>query len=100
MEEADMSTAKAATTKRAAAAVGDDYLNLIKRFPLRPLRSEGDLNSAGAVLDSLVGRGDLTSGQRDYVEGLARFIRDYEAQTVRNRLKRLTPLELLKHLTR
>ena len=94
-----MSTVKTATTKRSAAAVvSDDYLNLIKRFPLRPLRSDADLKQAGAVLDDLVGRPDLSSGERDYMEGLARFIRDYEVEHIRHRLKKLKPIELLKHL--
>jgi len=94
-----MSTVKTATTKRSAAAVvSDDYLNLIKRFPLRPLRSDADLKQAGSVLDEIVGRSDLSSGERDYMEGLARFIRDYEVEHIRHRLKKLKPIELLKHL--
>src|SRR5438094_7342707 len=99
MERYVMSTVKTATTKRSAAAVvSDDYLDLIKRFPLRPLRSDADLKTAGLVLDSLVGRGDLTAGERDYMEGLVRFIRDYEAEHIRHRLKKLKPIELLRHL--
>ena len=70
----------------------------MKRFPLRPLRSDADLKQAGRLLDKLVGRPDLTSGERAYMEGLARFIRDYEAENIRHRLKTLTPIQLLKHL--
>src|SRR5262249_18420120 len=97
MEELDMSTVKAASRRRSI-LVSDDYLDLIKRFPLRPLRSDADLKSAGRVLDALVGRDDLSRGQRDYMEGLVRFVRDFEARTSRGRLKKLTPVELLKHL--
>jgi len=94
-----MSTVKTASTSRSI-VVSDEYLNLIKRFPLRPLRSDADLKSAGRVLDQLVGRGDLTRGERDYMEGLVRFVRDYEAEHIRLRLKKLPPIELLKHLMR
>jgi hypothetical protein len=45
-----------------------DYLDLIKRFPIRALRSERDHFEAGAILDELIGRDDLSEGQRDYLE--------------------------------
>jgi HTH-type transcriptional regulator/antitoxin HigA len=94
----DMSTIRSGSSKPLRIAVTDDYLELVKRFPLRPLRSDADLKSAGRVLDELVGRADLSRGERDYMEGLVRFVRDYEAEYVRNRLKKLKPIELLKHL--
>src|SRR5437764_927885 len=78
--------------------VADDYLDLVKRFPLRPLRSADDMRQAGAILDEYVGREDLSSGQTDYIAALVRFVRDYEEQIVRNQLRRLRPSELLRYL--
>lgn len=96
-----MRTTRAATKRRVAApAVGDDYLDLVKQFPLRPIRSQAEMATAGAVLDRLAGRDDLTPGQRDYLEALVRFVREFEEQTVRATLGRLTPVEVLKHLMR
>ena len=96
-----MSTARAPRAKRiVASAVADDYLDLVKRFPLRPIRSEREMAFAGAILDRLIGRDDLTPGQRDYLEALVRFVRDYEEVKVRAGLEKLGPLEILKHLMR
>jgi HTH-type transcriptional regulator / antitoxin HigA len=78
--------------------VADDYLELIRRFPLRTIRSKGEFEIAGRLLDELVGRDDMTVGQRDYLDGLVRFVRDYEANVFRNKLRKLTPIQVLNHL--
>lgn len=54
------------------------YLSLVKRFPLRPIRTEAELEAATAVLDTLTTR-DLTPDEQDYLEVLARLIVDYES---------------------
>ena len=84
--------------RSAAVAVADDYLELILRFPLRPIRSKGEFVLAGGLLDELVGQDDLTPGQKDYLDGLVRFVRDYETTTFRAKLRKLTPIQVLKHL--
>ena len=81
-------------------AIADDYLELVREFPLRPIRSKVELNLAAAILDRLVGREDLTAGQRDYVQALAHFVRLFEEQTVRTMFARLKPAEVLRHLMR
>jgi HTH-type transcriptional regulator/antitoxin HigA len=88
------------TTARPAAAPGaaDDYLDLVRRFPLRPINTEADMRLAQQLLDQYVGRDDLTPCQRDYVAALAHFAADYERRTVASKLRRLKPRELLKHL--
>lgn len=58
------------------------------------------MRDARELLDHYVGRDDLTPGQRDYVAALARFASDFERETVVTRLRRLKPVELLKHLMR
>jgi HTH-type transcriptional regulator/antitoxin HigA len=87
---------------KANPTVSDDYLDLVRRFPLRPLRSEREHDSAIAVLRSLVTRGEenLRAGELDYVEGLTRFVVDYEQAHHRIALAQLTSLDKLKHLMR
>ena len=41
----------------------DQYLNLVRKFPLRPLRTEADLESAIGVIDTLIDRPALTSAE-------------------------------------
>jgi HTH-type transcriptional regulator/antitoxin HigA len=94
-----MSTTKSARRPRKG-AVGDDYLALIRHFPLRPLRSDSDLRQAGEVLDQWLGKPNLTTGQRDYLATLVRLVRDYEQEKVRRGFRNLTPIDLLKHLMR
>ena len=76
----------------------EDYLNLVRKFPLRPLSSKADLVAAGRILDRYVGRQDLTPGERDYVAALVRFVEDYERQCATFDMKGLSPMEILKHL--
>jgi HTH-type transcriptional regulator / antitoxin HigA len=79
-------------------AVGDDYLDLVKQFPLRPIRSQTEMKQAGDILDRLVGRDDLTPGQQDYLAALARFVREYEGEALRATLAELTPIDIVRHL--
>ena len=44
----------------------DTYLALIRTFPLRPIRSEGELDEAMEILDTLVGKDTLTAAEADY----------------------------------
>lgn len=87
-----------ATRPVSRSAAADDYLDLVRRFPLRPIRSEGQMRQARGLLDRYVGRDDLTPGERDYVAALAHFAGDYERDFVTRKLRRLRPVDLLKHL--
>jgi HTH-type transcriptional regulator / antitoxin HigA len=70
--------------KRSLQAVrqsGDDhYLELVRAFPLRPIRSDAELDRAIAVIDSLVIRKDLDSDQEDYLDVLGDLVHKYEAE--------------------
>jgi HTH-type transcriptional regulator/antitoxin HigA len=81
-----------------AEGLDQDYFELIKRLPLRPLRRAREFSAAAAILDELVGRDDLSEGQRDYLDALVRFVEDYEKERLRDKLRKLRPLELLRHL--
>jgi len=80
-------------------AVPDDYLDLVRQFPLRPIRTEAEHEEAGRVLTGLLGRpsGKLSPGERDYVDALSRFMEDYDARDPFPG-KPLSPLEALKAL--
>lgn len=55
------------------------YLMLVRRFPLRPIRSGADLDRAVAMVDSLLDRGELNPDEADYLEVLADLIEKYES---------------------
>jgi HTH-type transcriptional regulator/antitoxin HigA len=78
--------------------VSKDYLDLIRLFPLHPLRSRTEFKSAGKILDKLVGRDDLTRGQLDYVESLVYFVAAYEKASVLKGFEKLSPIDLLRAL--
>jgi HTH-type transcriptional regulator/antitoxin HigA len=55
------------------------YFDLVRRFPLRPLRSDRELSDAIKVIDSLIVRGDLARGEQDYLDILTDIVEKYEA---------------------
>jgi HTH-type transcriptional regulator/antitoxin HigA len=65
-------------TKTGRHAVGDLYLDLIREFPLRPLRTDADLDDAVAMIDRLIDRGELAPEERDYLAVLSNLVEDYE----------------------
>ena len=78
--------------------VAPDYLKLVRRFPIRPIRNLSDHAEAIEVLHSLVGRVELTRGQLDYLDALAYFVETYERENTTLKLEAMTPIELLRHL--
>jgi HTH-type transcriptional regulator / antitoxin HigA len=62
-----------------AGADRDSYLELVKKLPLRRLRNDEELDKAVEMLDSLIVRGDLDAGERDYLDVLTDIIERYEA---------------------
>lgn len=59
----------------------DAYLDLILRFPLRPIRSEEELEEAIQVMDSLVDREKLLPEEKDYLDVLSDLVERYETET-------------------
>ena len=57
----------------------DTYLTLIRTCPLRPLRSETDLDEAMAILDVLVVKDALSTAEADYLAVLSDLVEQYEA---------------------
>jgi HTH-type transcriptional regulator/antitoxin HigA len=56
------------------------YLALVRKHPLRPIRSEDELDRAIVMVDSLIARGVLDDGERDYLLVLGRLVEDYEKE--------------------
>src|ERR1700727_1316383 len=90
------------TKKRAAdTVVGDDYLDLVRQFALRPIRSEIEYDRALEILRDLISRADdpgLTTGESDYADALGQFVGVYEQANYRIEHELKTPLKRLKYL--
>jgi HTH-type transcriptional regulator/antitoxin HigA len=54
------------------------YLRLVATLPLRPLRSERELDRAIKMLDALLDRPKLTRAEQDYLEVLTDLVEKYE----------------------
>lgn len=74
----------------------DPYLELVRRFPLRPLRSKAGLDEAIRVIDSLLDREDLQLTEQDYLDVLSDLVERYETEVYP--LPRVSDAALLRHL--
>ena len=74
----------------------DTYLALIRLFPLRPIRSEAELDEAMEILDTLVGKEILTTAEADYLAVLIDLVEQYEEQV--HAISSVSDAELLQHL--
>ena len=74
----------------------DRYFELVQQFPLRPIRSDDELLRAIEVINSLIGRGGLDSGEQDYLDVLTDLVEKYEADEVP--MQPVSDGELIKHL--
>ena len=55
------------------------YLGLVATLPLRPIRSERELDRATKMIDLLLDRPKLTKAERDYLDVLTDLVEKYEA---------------------
>jgi HTH-type transcriptional regulator / antitoxin HigA len=76
--------------------VGDRYFELIKRFPLRLIRSDAELDRAIAVVDSLIDRDSLVSDEDDYLDVLGDLVEKYESEN--HPMPSVSDAEMLRHL--
>jgi HTH-type transcriptional regulator/antitoxin HigA len=58
--------------------VPDRYLELIQRAPLRPIRSEEELDRAIAMIDELLDQAGRDSDEDDYLDVLSDLVEKYE----------------------
>ena len=74
----------------------DLYLDLVREFPLRPIRSDEGHDRAIAMIDDLSDRASLAAEERDYLLVLADLIAAYESG--REPAPEATPGEILREL--
>lgn len=67
---------KAARTGRGK----DRYFALVRQFPLRPIRSEAELDRAIEMINSLIDRDSLDSDEDDYLDVLSDLVHRYESE--------------------
>jgi HTH-type transcriptional regulator/antitoxin HigA len=70
------------TSRRLYGKREDRYLQLVRRFPLRPLRTDDDLDAAVDVIDSLIDQDKLSAPEQDYLDVLSDLVEAYEAEAV------------------
>lgn len=56
----------------------DRYLDLVRRFPLRPIRSDAELEAAITVVNELIDRDSLSPPEDDYLDVLSDLVEAYE----------------------
>jgi HTH-type transcriptional regulator/antitoxin HigA len=74
------------------------YLALIRRFPLRPITSEAELDRAIALIHELLDRDRLDSAEDDYLDVLSDLVERYEDIHHPIPTDDLSDAEMLEHL--
>lgn len=77
------------TRKRSTASIGtvygkrqDRYLELIRRFPLRPIKTDAELDDAIKVIDSLIDQAERSDAEEDYLDVLSDMVIDFEDEHI------------------
>jgi HTH-type transcriptional regulator/antitoxin HigA len=75
------------------------YLNLVRQFPLRPIRTKRDVDRALKIAGHLATfeEGTLPRGEQDYLDALTVFIEDFQRRNPVD-MPAVSPLAMLKHL--
>lgn len=76
----------------------DVYLDLIRQFPLRPIRNDSEADEAAKILDLYFPRHDLDAGTSDYIHALATLLADYQERRDPVDTSHISPLAMLRHL--
>ncbi|PSR15459.1 transcriptional regulator [filamentous cyanobacterium CCP3] len=74
----------------------EGYLQLLQKFPPRPIRTEEQFLAVQNVIDSLIDAEELTLEQQDYLNLLGMLVHDYEDQHVS--IPDLSGIDLLRAL--
>jgi len=75
------------------AKISSKYLELIRSFQLRPIRSETELDRAEAMLHQLLDASSLSAPEQDYLEILGNLIEEYESKA--HPIEPLSPSQML-----
>src|SRR5262245_18333063 len=87
-------------TKGRSARTSDDYLNLVREFPLIPIRSQRHLQEAFRMIDglSVIDEEKLTPVQADYLLVLSDLVEKYENEHHAIDLSHRDGIDVLRHL--
>jgi HTH-type transcriptional regulator/antitoxin HigA len=80
--------------------ISDRYLDLIRQFPLRPIRTKSEANAATKILDRLFGQEDVDPGEADYVAVLTNLLDAYERERDPLYHSHASGLEVLRELVK
>jgi HTH-type transcriptional regulator/antitoxin HigA len=100
MTQASVIKKRPRAKRQAVSPDNNVYLGLVRKFPLRPLRSEADYDTAVAMLDALAIRpeGSLEPGEQDYLDTLTMLVEAYDQEHNEIETRELDPLAMLKYL--
>ena len=73
--------------------VSEKYLDLIRSFPLRPIRTDAELRQAEKVLHALLDAESLSVPEKDYLEILGNVIEEFEEKA--HPIEDVLPREML-----
>jgi HTH-type transcriptional regulator / antitoxin HigA len=82
--------------RKSMAVKREKYLDLVRQFPLRPIRSEKELDRAAKVIDSLIDHPSLSAGERDYLNVLSDLVETYENEHYP--MPKVSDARMLRHL--
>lgn len=74
----------------------DRYLDLVREFPLRPIRSEEDLDVAINRIDTFLAKPALDPAEEDYLDVLSDLVKRYE--TEKHPIAPVSDADMLRHL--
>ena len=76
------------------------YLDLVRRFPLVPIKNEAQYDAALAFLKKLAVRDEATldAGESAYLDALTQFVEDYEERHHRIDTTGMSPMDALTFL--
>ena len=80
--------------------IRDSYFDLVREFPLVPIKGEEQHKTALDFLEKLAIRDEntLDEGERAYLDALTQFVGDYEEKHLRAGIGHMKPLDALKFL--
>lgn len=74
----------------------DRYLALVRQFPLRPIRSERELDAAIEMMNSLIDQDSRNDAEEDYLDVLSDLVKRYESEE--HPMPTVGDSDLLRHL--
>lgn len=77
-----MANKKASTIRTLYGKAEGQYLELVCQFPLRPIRTDQDLDAAIAIIDVLIDQSALSTPEKDYLDVLSDLVETYETEKV------------------